>query len=149
MPPEIRAARSQDAPAAADVWLRSRHGSYPAIPAPVHSDEEVGAWFADVVLPRFETWVALESESVVAVMVLDGADWLEQLYVDPQAAGRGIGSRLVELAKQRRPDGLQLWTFESNECARRFYERHGFRPVERTDGIGNEEHAPDLRYLWP
>ncbi|MDP9464580.1 MAG: GNAT family N-acetyltransferase, partial [Actinomycetota bacterium] len=44
------------------------------------------------------------------------------------------------------PEGLQLWTFESNDRARRFYERHGFTAVEFTDGAGNEERWPDVRY---
>jgi hypothetical protein len=30
----------------------------------------------------------------------------------------------------------------------RFYQRHGFVPVERTDGAGNEEREPDVRYQW-
>jgi hypothetical protein len=32
--------------------------------------------------------------------------------------------------------------------ARRFYERHGFVAVEHTDGAGNEEREPDVRFLW-
>jgi GNAT superfamily N-acetyltransferase len=74
--------------------------------------------------------------------------WVEQLYVDPEHTGAGIGSRLIELAKDRSPAGLQLWTFQANEGARRFYERHGFTVVELTDGAGNEEHQPDVRYAW-
>jgi ribosomal protein S18 acetylase RimI-like enzyme len=80
-------------------------------------------------------------------MVLDG-DWVGQLYLDPGSIGRGLGTRLLELAKARRPGGLQLWTFASNVRAQRFYERHGFTVVERTDGSGNEERAPDVRYAW-
>ena len=41
----------------------------------------------------------------------------------------------------------QLWTFQSNHGARRFYERHGFVAVQHTDG-DNEEGAPDVRYEW-
>lgn len=59
-----------------------------------------------------------------------------------------LGDRFVALAKQRRPDGLQLWTFQVNGPARRFYERHGFAAVEETDGAGNEEREPDVRYVW-
>ena len=44
-------------------------------------------------------------------------------------------------------DQVQLWTFQSNAGARRFYERHGFVAVQTTDG-DNEEQAPDIRYLW-
>ncbi|CAA9412428.1 MAG: hypothetical protein AVDCRST_MAG35-1509, partial [uncultured Quadrisphaera sp.] len=44
--------------------------------------------------------------------------------------------------------GLALWTFASNVAAQRFYERHGFVAGDRTDGSGNEERAPDVRYAW-
>ncbi len=112
-----------------------------------HSDEEVRAWIAVHLLPETETWVAVE-ESRVAGFCSLRPGWLDQLYVRPDRTGRGIGSRLVELAKRRQPGGLQLWTFQVNAGARRFYERHGFRAVELTDGAGNEERKPDVRYAW-
>ena len=45
-------------------------------------------------------------------------------------------------------DCLQLWTFQRNLSARRFYEARGFALVEQTDGARNEEKEPDARYLW-
>ena len=75
-------------------------------------------------------------------------DWLDQLYVEPSVTGRGIGLALLDVAKRERPHGLWLWTFASNEGAQRFYERHGFAEVERTDGRRNEERAPDVLYAW-
>jgi hypothetical protein len=32
--------------------------------------------------------------------------------------------------------------------ARRFYQQHGFVPAEFTDGSGNEEREPDIRFRW-
>jgi GNAT superfamily N-acetyltransferase len=83
----------------------------------------------------------------LAVLVLDD-DWIDQLYVDPAFTGRGLGSLLIELAKSCRPAGLQLWTFATNTGAQRFYLRHGFNVAETTDGSGNEEKAPDMRFVW-
>ena len=78
-----------------------------------------------------------------------GDGWVEQLYVAP-AVTRDVESArgCLRLAKERRPDGLQLWTFQVNVGARRFYERHGFTAVEVTDGAGNEERQPDVRFAW-
>ena len=39
--------------------------------------------------------------------------------------------------------------FEVNQPARGFYRRHGFVELERTDGSANEEHAPDVKMVWP
>ena len=74
-------------------------------------------------------------------------DWIEHLYVDATHTGRGLGAQLVDLAKAELGGQVQLWTFQSNAGARRFYERHGFVVVEMTDG-NTEERQPDMRYLY-
>lgn len=147
MPVQPRRARHDEAPAVAEVWLRSRHTSIPAIPPPVHPDDEVREWFASVVLPNREVWVIELEGGLVAMMVLLD-EWVDALYMDPDWTGRGLGSMLVDVAKEQRPDGLDLWAFQSNVGALRFYERHGFVAIETTDGA-NEEGAPDVHYHWP
>ncbi|MGQ4381955.1 GNAT family N-acetyltransferase [Streptomyces sp. SAS_270] len=142
----IRRARDSDARAAADVWLRSFGAALPSVRR-AHTDDEVRDWFSYVVVPRYETWVAADEAGVVGLLVLDDGE-LEQLYLDPSWRGRGLGDRFVTLAKERRPEGLELWTFQVNGAAQRFYERHGFVETERTDGLRNEEKEPDVRYVW-
>ncbi|WP_433573259.1 N-acetyltransferase family protein [Streptomyces sp. CA-251247] len=142
----LRRAEDADADDMARVWLRSFSEALPTVRR-AHSDDEVRAWFAHVVVPHHESWVTVADGSVAGLLVLDGAE-LEQLYLDPSWRGRGLGDRLVALAKRQRPDGLALWTFQVNGPAGRFYERHGFTEVERTDGSRNEEREPDVRYVW-
>ncbi|MFC8801755.1 GNAT family N-acetyltransferase [Promicromonospora sp. NPDC057138] len=144
--PVLRRAHDADAAALADVWLRSFAAALPAVRR-AHSDDAVRAWFAAVAVPRCETWAAVADDVVIGLMVLDG-DELEQLYLDPDRRGHGLGDRFVDLAKQLRPDGLSLRTFQVNAGARRFYERHGFVAVEHGDGSRNEEREPDVRYVW-
>ncbi len=144
----LRRADPDDARAIADVLIRSRHASVGSVPAAVHSDDEIREWISAVVISEQEVWLAESDEGqVLAMLVLDGG-WIDQLYVDPIWTRMGLGSRLVELAKSRRPAGLQLWTFVTNIGARRFYERHGFVVAEMTDGSGNEEKEPDVRFVW-
>ncbi len=143
----VRRAVPGDAAAVADVWLRSYTAALPGVRR-AHTDDEVREWFRDVVVPGRETWVVEADGAVVGLMVL-GPDEIDQLYLDPDWRGRGLGDRLVGLAKERYPGGLSLWTFQVNEAAGRFYERHGFVAVERTDGRDNEEREPDVRYVWP
>jgi ribosomal protein S18 acetylase RimI-like enzyme len=145
--PRVRRGTEADAEAVADVYLRARRHAIPEIPPLAHPDDEVRVWIR-AVLNEQEVWLVIAGDgALLGLMVLD-EDWVEQLYLDPAQTGNGLGTRLLDLAKQRRPGGLQLWTFESNVRAQRFYERHGFTVEERTDGSGNEEHAPDLRYVW-
>jgi GNAT superfamily N-acetyltransferase len=91
--------------------------------------------------------LAFSAERLAAFAIL-GDGWVHHLYVDPSHQGRGIGTLLLLAAKSRNEAGLQLWTFQPNAGARRFYERHGFVPVEETDGAGVEEHVADVRYEW-
>lgn len=142
----IRRATDTDAEAVAEVWLRSFATALPTVRR-AHTDEQVRSWFREVVVPDRETWVATAGITTVAMMVLDD-DELDQLYVDPEYQGNGIGAELVTLAKRRHPTGLTLWTFQVNQAARSFYERHGFTAVEHTDGSRNEEREPDVRYIW-
>ncbi|WP_328975828.1 GNAT family N-acetyltransferase [Streptomyces canus] len=142
----IRRAADSDASATADVYLRSFTAALPTVVRP-RSDDEVRAYIRDVVVPSRETWVAVAEDQVVGLMVIAG-DLLSQLYLDPGWRGRGIGDQFVALAKERSPRGLSLWTFQVNKPAHRFYERHGFVEAGRTDGSGNEEREPDVRYVW-
>ncbi|GEK02839.1 GNAT family N-acetyltransferase [Streptomyces sp. NPDC003388] len=145
----LRRAVAADAAAAAGVWLRSFAAALPTVVRP-RTDDDVRNYFRDVVVPLRETWVAEATEEghgIVGVMVLDGTS-LSQLYLDPGWRGRGVGDRFVALAKERSPQGLTLWTFQVNKPAHRFYERHGFVAAEHTDGSGNEEREPDVRYEW-
>ena len=144
----IRRATASDADAVAMVYLRARSHAVPQIPALQGPEDSVRGWLVGVVVRGDEIWVAeTEDKVIVAMMLLEGG-WIEQLYVDPSWTGQGIGTRLLEVAKRCRPDGLQLWTFQSNGRAHRFYERHGFKAEERTDGSRNQERAADVRYVW-
>ena len=148
VPPKIRPADASDAAAVADLFIRSRHHAVPDIPPLAVPDDRVREYIIGVVRQGREVWLAeAETGAAVGFMLLEG-DWIEQLYVDPAWTGRGIGTELVEVAKRRRPGGLQLWTFQSNRRAHRFYERHGFVAEERTDGSNNQERSPDVRYVW-
>lgn len=142
----IRLLTAGDCGDAAEVWWRARMAAA-GMPEPVHTFDEVLRWFCEVLLPDGQTWIAEDGGRLVGVLTLDG-DELDQLYVVPEASGQGVGSMLVDLAKALRPDGLALWTFESNVAAQEFYRRRGFSEVRRTDGAGNEEHAPDVRMVW-
>lgn len=143
----LRPARSQNSDAVADLLWRVRQQSLDCIPAPVHSLEDMRRWMRTVAFVEYDVWLAEATEVLAGFMALRYPDWLEHLYIDSAFTGQGLGSRFVDLAKQELSGGVQLWTFQSNIVARRFYERHGFVPVQWTDG-DNEEQAPDVRYVF-
>jgi GNAT superfamily N-acetyltransferase len=92
-------------------------------------------------------WVTVSEAETISGFLARDCNNIHALYVDTSARGQGVGSRLLTDA-MRRVDYLTLWTFQANIRAQAFYERHGFAPVDRTDGAGNDEGLPDIRYHW-
>ena len=142
----IRRVSLVEADDAARVLIAARHAAVPAIPPPVHTDDETLAWFRDHVMATNDVWAACVESSILAVMVLSEG-WIEQLHVSPDNTNQGLGSALIDHAKSEATGSLDLWTFASNVGAQRFYQRHGFVEVDRTAG-DNEEGQPDIRYRW-
>ena len=142
----FRRASVADAAEVATVYIASRRGAAAYLPT-VHSDAEIRAWVVDYMVPKRETWVAEDTGRIVAVLVLDG-DEVDQFYVAPAEQRRGVGDAMLAHAKQLRPAGLRLYTFQRNAPARRFYEARGFVAKEFNDGSRNEEREPDVLYEW-
>ncbi|WP_299057645.1 GNAT family N-acetyltransferase [uncultured Nocardioides sp.] len=144
-----RPAVPADLPALAEVFLASRAAAAPAMPpvpaaAVPHVRRDIASWDLD----RREVWVAVEGQDVVGfAAVVD--DWLEALYVAPDAQRAGVGSMLLEVVTALRPRGFCLWVFTDNAPARAFYAAHGLLELEHTDGSANPERTPDLRMVWP
>jgi ribosomal protein S18 acetylase RimI-like enzyme len=144
----VRPADADDAEALATLFTEAREAAYPSMPRPVHPPADVRRWFRSRVEDEdAEVWLAERDAVPVAVLLLEDS-WLHSLYVAPGLTGQGIGTVLVDLAKSLRPGGIGLWVFESNQGAQRFYRRHGFRVVRRTDGSENEEKEPDIEMAW-
>ncbi len=143
----IRRATADEAGPIAALFLAARRKMQDDGIAPfVHPPESVEP-FIRRTMRDGSVHVAIWKGEIAAMMGLTPG-WLDHLYVRPGAQGHGLGEALLKTAL-REPEarkGLQLWCFQSNAGARRFYERHGFRAVELTDGMGNEEKRPDVRY---
>jgi GNAT superfamily N-acetyltransferase len=114
--------------------------------AGLHTPEEDRAYFRSVVFDECELWGTFDGPALTSFIAFREG-WIDQLYVLPAYQGRGLGRALLEIAWGRYPE-LNLWTFQRNAIARRFYERQGFVAVELTDGARNEEREPDIRYIW-
>jgi len=143
----VRSAESEESDTLAALYGRSRAAA--AMPPAVHTAAEDRGWFAAILRNGLhEAWLA-ERDGVPQGYALVRATWLDQLFVDPDAQGAGVGGVLLDAVKGLRPDGFCLWVFESNAPARAFYAHRGLVELERTDGSGNEEKSPDVKMAWP
>jgi GNAT superfamily N-acetyltransferase len=79
---------------------------------------------------------------------------LDNLHVDPQHQGEGIGYVLFQAARewtaQMMPAAsMHLWCLERNVIARRFYDRQGGTVVESVIRTLAGQRLSEVRYLWP
>jgi GNAT superfamily N-acetyltransferase len=142
---EIDAATPADGDALAGIFKAARDDAMSWLPV-LHSEAEDRRFFGGVI-DESEVLVARGDSGPVAFLALN-EDLVEHLYVTPAAQRTGIGSALLEAAKERRPGGLRLWVFQRNHGARAFYARHGFAEIRSTDGSNNEELEPDVLLAW-
>ncbi|MCG7518681.1 GNAT family N-acetyltransferase [Ruegeria sp. Ofav3-42] len=139
----LRPARSTDAGATGEIL----HGfalENEWMPE-LHTQAETIAFCGRMIDLNWVT-VAETDQGVVGFLALNGAE-IHSLYLSPNARGQGIGQKLLEHAKSCRSH-LSLFAFQANLPARRFYERNGFAEVARSDGAGNDENLPDIKYVW-
>jgi GNAT superfamily N-acetyltransferase len=146
----IRDATINDAQRVADIYLLARHTYLHYAPL-AHSDQSVRQWISATLIPTGGVFVVEMDSRIVGFQALsdDGTySWIDHIYLDPCATGLGLGGRLVEQAKQVLRSPIRLYTFQRNEGARRFYQRHGFGEILTSDGSSNEEKTPDVLMEW-
>ena len=144
----LRSAIHSDADDIATVLIQSRRRFLPFAPS-AHPEDDVRHWVATRLIPNARVTVWQEDQSVVAVLATSEDDpysWINQLYVLPGFEGQRLGSRLLTYAHLHLTRPIRLFTFQQNLGARRFYERHGYKAIEFTDGRSNEEKCPDVLY---
>jgi ribosomal protein S18 acetylase RimI-like enzyme len=108
--------------------------------------EDDTGYFRDVVATECDVWLAEVNGRIVGLMAMKGS-LIDQLFVDVDFQGQGVGTALLVKARERSPAGLQLYTFQKNVTAREFYERHGFTAV-RFGASPPPENEPDVKYAW-
>jgi GNAT superfamily N-acetyltransferase len=108
-----------------------------------YSEQEVCDWYAG----KFAEWdhgLVAEDEGRVVGFVATTGSLIDQLFIDPEQQGRGIGGALLKAALAWIGGAATLHVFEQNAPARRFYERHGFR--EAGSFFNDDEKARELVY---
>ena len=103
--------------------------------------------YLKTIMNEYRGYLVIEnsSDKIIGMMAVGGSE-LDQLYIHVDYQGMGIGTQLLNLAKELSPGKLQLFTFEVNKKAQRFYEKHGFTIIRR--GIENQSGMADIRYEW-
>lgn len=116
-----------DEDAVVDLWSRSAKLAHPFVVGEGEGARE--RKMRELYLVGAENWVAESPRGVVGLLGLLGSE-IGGLFVAPEAQGQGIGRTLVEHAVGLR-GSVNLKVYERNSSARRFYDRVGFKEVQR------------------
>jgi ribosomal protein S18 acetylase RimI-like enzyme len=141
----LRTARSQDIVACAAIlnaWIDETDW----MPR-IHTPEAVLKHYQVVVFQQQRMFVAQTDGAIAGMMALSQDGFVTALYVSQDFRRHGIGTLLIERAKDELTQSVSLWTFQANAGAREFYRRQGFFEVNRTDG-DNDEGLPDILLEW-
>lgn len=158
----LRNAETSDISALSALFLRCWKGSYANVLSQDVRDrmtEEASIELWSNALganPDRETILGFDEDALVGFFRI-GTDkndptrgHLFSLYVDPELAGRGFGTKLLQNAvASTRAKGfneMTLWVFEENTAARSLYEKFGFSPTGENK-ITPEWNTPEIEML--
>jgi GNAT superfamily N-acetyltransferase len=143
----IREYRPSDLDAVTILWRVARERSLPELQLTkgyfFYEDQN---YFRDRVLVKNQVWVVDVDGYAVAFMAMDN-DFIDHLYIHPAYWRQGIGTRLLNFAREQSPDHVWLYTLQANKNAMAFYEKNGF--VAEKFGVSPPpENEPDVEYHW-
>ncbi|MCL6688323.1 acetyltransferase [Pseudomonas sp. R3.Fl] len=137
----IRQRFAADNPILLDIWLRSVRATHDFI-----SEADIAELLPqvrDLYLPAVEVWVAVDDEDRPQGFIgLDQAH-VEMLFIAPELRGQGIGTRLLDYARELR-GRLSVDVNEQNSQAVGFYRCYGFHDIGRSETDGQDRPFPLL-----
>ena len=129
-------------------WHETNLASYPYNEVQQrHTLADARAFFRNKLLPACDVWVATRSGVLLGMLAFE-PPWIRHFAIFAEHQRQGVGTALLEKARERSPAEVRLFTFQRNVPARAFYEKHGFVAV--AFGISPApELEPDVEYRWP
>ena len=145
---KIRRYRESDREALTDVWLRSVKATHHFL-----SEEDIAGFLPFVrreAWIEMETWILESNDGKFAGFMSLVRDKIEGLFIAPEYLHQGLGTRLVNHAKQTNR-GLTVDVNEQNEVACAFYRACGFTPFGRSERDGQGKPFPliHMRFSTP
>jgi GNAT superfamily N-acetyltransferase len=139
--------QDEDLEEVVSMWHESKHAAFNYVPIQQsHTLDDDRNYFRNVITHECDVWLAEGGGEIHVMLALKG-ELIEQLFVRLGKQGLGVGSALLNKAREISPSGLQAFTFQKNAQARGFYARHGFKSVSYGTSPP-PENEPDVLYVW-
>lgn len=143
----LRQGAAADIPVLIDIWRRSVEATHSFLtPDDIATLEPEGRR----ALAMLEVWVA-EMDGVPAGFMMLNDTMIEALFIDPPHMGKGLGTRLIDHARELRgrDKELRLDVNEANPDALGFYLAKGFKQVGRSETDSAGRPWPLLHLVLP
>lgn len=118
-------------------WIESHRAICSPAFLAIHTPERQKDYLASEIAKGVQLYMLIADKPVGIVSIHGGL--IANLYVLPSEQNKGYGTQLLAFAVKNCTESPSLWILNTNDGARRFYERNGFRPtgniVPHTDGV--------------
>lgn len=142
----IRQGTVADYPLLLDIWLRAVRATHHFLQA---SDiDALLPQLRDHYFPAVELWVAVDAEDRPQGFLGLNESHVEMLFIDPDLRGQGIGSALLDHARQSHKV-VSVDVNEQNPEAAGFYRHYGFVQTGRSPLDGEGRPFPLLHMSLP
>lgn len=142
----IRPATVDDLPACAKImnnWIDETEW----LPR-IFSHEDICEMFKSSLLKKRTMLVADIDDKIGGYLTIDNSSTIKAIFLAPFCRCTGVGKALLDKAKQKEPNGLELGVHEPNIHALRFYKREGFKEIPEGRKDDTEEGLSELLMRW-
>ncbi len=120
-----------------ESWIESHKGICSPEFLAIHTPERQKGYLESEVAKGARLYMLIEEKPVGIVSIQGGL--IANLYVLPGEQNKGYGTQLLAFAVENCTESPSLWILNTNDGARRLYERNGFKPtgniVQHTGGV--------------
>lgn len=124
---KLRKYEAGDLDAVLSAWENASQIGHPFLTTEFLATEKQNV--ADVYMPNANTWVAEDQGQVIGFISMAGNE-VGGLFVQPSYHSKGVGRTLMNKAQELHGD-LEVEVFQANMIGRRFYDRYGFKLIEK------------------
>lgn len=142
----LRPYQPHDLEPTVELWYRTWWQTFPHLQHPQPYSQWQKRFQADLVI-RGNIWIVEIDNRILGFMVVISSEHeLNQIFIDPNYQNQGMGSILINKAKEICPQYLKLSVLQQNQKACHFYEKHGFTAGKLS--INKVNGQPCIEYSW-